>query len=475
LNSKYASTITSLTILVTLSFIITVQVQANSTTVYVEPPLINIEVSQTCRINISISQVNDLAGWEFKLYYPNSILNATSIEEGPFLKSVGSTLYLQLNFTDYYNATHGLIWAACALQGSGPGANGNGTLATITFKAKSAGNAKLTLADTDLIDSQMPNPNHIPHSTTDGTIRAVWGLRDIAITDVKPLKTIVGQGYAANVNVTVENQGAYQETFNVTLYASRPNVGVVNIYLYGASQSTKNGWGFTRDSITSPGPTIIVKKGDIVNLTLTSVDGVTHNFFVDYNGDKIPNPGEPKSADFPAPPYYIPTINYKFTANTVGTFKYYSYYDQDIMNGTFIVIEPTIITTEIGTRKLTLDAGLSINVTFTWNTTGFAKGNYTIWAYAWPVQGETDTADNNMTSAIQVHVGVPGNIWGNPNPPPDYDGVCNARDITYLILHFNEKPPNWENPNADINNDLIVNARDVTIAVLNFMKTESDP
>jgi hypothetical protein len=118
----------------------------------------------------------------------------------------------------------------------------------------------------------------------------------------------------------------------------------------------------------------------------------------------------------------------------------------------------------------------STTITFTWNTTGFAKGNYTIWAYAWPVLGETDTNDNTLASNIQVHVGVPGNVWGNLNPPPDYDGVCNARDITYLILLFNTKPgsPNW-NPNADINNDLIVNARDVTIAVLNFMKTESDP
>lgn len=33
-------------------------------------------------------------------------------------------------------------------------------------------------------------------------------------------------------------------------------------------------------------------------------------------------------------------------------------------------------------------------LSFAWNTTGFALGNYTISAYAWPVLGETDTADN---------------------------------------------------------------------------------
>jgi hypothetical protein len=130
-------------------------------------------------------------------------------------------------------------------------------------------------------------------------------------------------------------------------------------------------------------------------------------------------------------------------------------------------------TTEIETKQITLTNGASTTITFTWNTIGFAYGNCTIWAYVEPILGETDTADNNMTSTIQVHVGVPGNVWGNPNPPPVYDDVCNMRDVTYLILHFNTKPgsPNWD-PNTDINNDNVCNMRDVTIAILNFNKHE---
>ena len=124
-------------------------------------------------------------------------------------------------------------------------------------------------------------------------------------------------------------------------------------------------------------------------------------------------------------------------------------------------------------NNITIAERSSITLTFTWNTIGFAYGNYTIWAYVEPVLGETDTVDNNMTSIIQVHVGVPGNVWGNPNPPPVYDDVCNMRDVTYLILHFNTKPgsPNWD-PNADVNNDGICNMRDITIAILNFNKHE---
>lgn len=44
-----------------------------------------------------------------------------------------------------------------------------------------------------------------------------WILTDIAVTNITS-KTIVGQGYSMSINVTVENQGDWAETFNVTTY-----------------------------------------------------------------------------------------------------------------------------------------------------------------------------------------------------------------------------------------------------------------
>jgi len=41
---------------------------------------------------------------------------------------------------------------------------------------------------------------------------------DVALVNVTPSKTIVGQGYSTSINVTAENQGNYTETFNVTVY-----------------------------------------------------------------------------------------------------------------------------------------------------------------------------------------------------------------------------------------------------------------
>ena len=56
----------------------------------------------------------------------------------------------------------------------------------------------------------------------------------------------------------------------------------------------------------------------------------------------------------------------------------------------------------IGTTTVTLAAGASSIESFTWNTTGASIGDHTIKAEASVVEGETDTADNVMTTTITV-------------------------------------------------------------------------
>jgi len=104
-----------------------------------------------------------------------------------------------------------------------------------------------------------------------------------------------------------------------------------NFTLYG---SFSGGWGFTPASISSPGPTIVVEQGDAVNLTLTSNDGVTHNFFVSYTNISAPNPPDPMSNDFAT------TTNFRFVATTtIGTYKYFCFYHSVKMWGYFQVIQ----------------------------------------------------------------------------------------------------------------------------------------
>jgi hypothetical protein len=163
---------------------------------------------------------------------------------------------------------------------------------------------------------------------------------DITVTAVAPSKTVVGQGYSLNINVTLANQGDFTETFNVTVYAN---------------------------------------------------------------------------------------------------------------------------TNMIETKSVTLTSGRSTTITFTWNTSGFAKGNYTIWAYAWPVPSETDTSDNRKEDGwvlISIYCDVNG------------DGIVDISDILDTALAFGSTPgqPRW-NPNCDLDDNGIVDISDILEVALHYGQT----
>ncbi len=122
-------------------------------------------------------------------------------------------------------------------------------------------------------------------------------------------------------------------------------------------------------------------------------------------------------------------------------------------------------------QTVILAPGWSLIMHFSWNTSGFVYGNYTISAYAWPVQSEVYIANNNCTANTQIHVGIPGDV--SSSMPGVYDKVVNMKDIAYMVALFNTKPPspNW-NPNADVNNDGVVNMKDIAIAIMNFSQHE---
>jgi parallel beta-helix repeat protein len=120
--------------------------------------------------------------------------------------------------------------------------------------------------------------------------------------------------------------------------------------------------------------------------------------------------------------------------------------------------------TFIASQPITLTSGNSTTLTFTWNTTGFAKGNYTIWAYAWPVPGETYLDDNTFFDGW-VLVTIPGDVNG--------DRKVDGKDVALTIKHYGSYPshPKW-NPNADVNCDGKVDGKDIALVIKNYGKTD---
>ena len=60
---------------------------------------------------------------------------------------------------------------------------------------------------------------------------------NVAILDLSPSKTVVGEGFSFSVNVTVANTGDYLETLNITLYANLTVIATENITLIAGNAS----------------------------------------------------------------------------------------------------------------------------------------------------------------------------------------------------------------------------------------------
>jgi hypothetical protein len=117
--------------------------------------------------------------------------------------------------------------------------------------------------------------------------------------------------------------------------------------------------------------------------------------------------------------------------------------------------------------------GTNVTITLTWNTTGFAKGNYSISVYAGPVPGETNTADNNCTDGWVV-VSMFGDLTGGTPSPWDFvpDGKVDGKDIAIVALCFGSAPgcppPYIWNANCDVNKDGKVDGKDIALVALHF-------
>ena len=106
-------------------------------------------------------------------------------------------------------------------------------------------------------------------------------------------------------------------------------------------------------------------------------------------------------------------------------------------------------------QTITLVGGNTTTVTFTLDTSGLARGNYTVSAYAWPVLNETYTDDNLLVGGW-IQVSIAGDLNG--------DFTVDIYDAILLAGAYNSVPMsmNWK-PNADINGDNIVDIYDAII------------
>lgn len=144
-----------------------------------------------------------------------------------------------------------------------------------------------------------------------------------------------------------------------------PTLGANFTYAYNLVGSATAGWGFTAATMTTPGPHLFGVLGAYLYLTLLAADNQSHAWFLDYNGNMVPDTNEPLSPAFSG----APPILFVFIPSAVGNFTYRDAIYPASMWGTFTVL-PSLgpsanLTVEpsLGnlTTVFTMDASASLN------------------------------------------------------------------------------------------------------------------
>jgi len=132
--------------------------------VYVDPAAVIdpfVDPGETFTVNIKVTEVTDVYGWGFFLYYRSSLLNVTSMDLGDFADESWAFKTAIFNALGYYSA------AAYSTPGNPVGIEGSGTLVTVTFLAKGVGTTTLDLVNTK-INTLVGIPVPIEHTASDG-------------------------------------------------------------------------------------------------------------------------------------------------------------------------------------------------------------------------------------------------------------------------------------------------------------------
>jgi hypothetical protein len=121
-----------------------------ASTISVEPAYTEVWQGDEFTVNITVDSAEiGVYGASYILYFNNTLLNATSLEKGPFLAQDGNPSSIQVPPTEINNMVGEIKYGECKI-GMVPGVTGYGVLTTITFQViGEEGISPLNLGDLD--------------------------------------------------------------------------------------------------------------------------------------------------------------------------------------------------------------------------------------------------------------------------------------------------------------------------------------
>jgi hypothetical protein len=206
-------TLNVISILIALSLILsacTIYIYANveqGVVVSFEPETVNLKCGDSFIISVNVYNVKDLNKWEITLSWNAKIVDldppdASSIEEGEFLKSAGATKFA----VSTYDAGSGVLQRISCYLVQAKGVSGSGTLFRVRFKAVSGGSTYLLINNSKLYDYVFRS---ILHKVQSCQVSVASVLRDVSIVAFACSDVILGRSTC--LNVTVKNNGEILE------------------------------------------------------------------------------------------------------------------------------------------------------------------------------------------------------------------------------------------------------------------------
>jgi adhesin HecA-like repeat protein len=145
--------------------VLTITGTANADTILtISPTSPTVAPGSTFTVDVDITGVTDLYGYQFDLSFNPSVLSAVSQSEGSFLSSGGATFFVP-GTNDNVGGT--VSSTANTLLTAISGVNGSGTLVIFTFTALKAGTSAISIQNETLLDS---NLNVISDTTSGATV-----------------------------------------------------------------------------------------------------------------------------------------------------------------------------------------------------------------------------------------------------------------------------------------------------------------
>ncbi|MDH7564796.1 MAG: PQQ-binding-like beta-propeller repeat protein [Candidatus Bathyarchaeota archaeon] len=308
-------------------------------------------------------------------------------------------------------------------------------------------------------------------ASKDGKLYAFWeAIHDVAITSVTRSPFRVDPGGTVNINVTVENQGTYDEAnLNVTVYYSNATYickanSTVIPSLFKRDKTTVpllwNTLGVANGTYTITANVTIEGDNDLGDNVRTADGTVTIGGYHDINiTDAWLGYDTPVSRC-----RYKTVVGQGYNATVWVKIQNEGDFPETSIQVTAYWSNSSHISQIIKTRILSeLPVNGSATISILWDTASIVKGNYTIHVKAEAVPGESETSNNVKYLGYSVLVSIPGDI--------NADRQVDLKDVFSIANAYDSRvcESKW-NPNCDMDNDGVIDLKDYLRAVTNFGK-----